>query len=223
MLNPLRQKGGSLCVPRKLILIASRSPLVVLPKKVYPRGVLTAMGSSTHPWRTLRWISRWGMSDPCCSSRQHFSLEQLVAWWFPFSNWISVCVPIQYFANTHIFFSLTQPSYPLPFLGTEFGFAQTCWNYCVFSGLRREPCIHSQGAQFSTWLGSRELLLSSETSDGSSAPVAIETEFVFPYNISQTARLFFSLIRPSYPLPFFGTKSGFAQTCWNCCVFSGPQ
>ena len=122
----------------------------------------------------------------------------------------------------HTFFSLTQPSYPLPFLGNEFRFAQTRWNYCVFSGLRREPCIHSQGAQFSTWLGSRELLLSSETSDGSSAPVAIETEFVFPYNISQTARLFFSLIRPSYQLPFFGTKSGFAQTCWNYCVFSGP-
>ena len=124
-------------------------------------------------------------------------------------------------SQTHIFFSLTQPSYPLPFLGTEFGFAQTRWNYCVFSGLRREPCIHSQGAQFSTWLGSRELLLSSETFDGSSVPVAIETEFVFPYNISQTARLFFSLIRPSYPLPFLGTESGFAQTRWNYCVFSG--
>ena len=221
MLNPLRQKGGSLCVPRKLILIASHSPLVVFPKKVHPRGVLTAMGSSTHPWRTLRWISRWGMSDPCCSLRQHFSLEQLVAWWFPLSNWISVCVSIQYFASTHLFFSNST------FLSTSFP-----WNWVwvcpdslkllCFLRARREHCIHSQGAQFSTWLGSRELLLSSETSDGSSAPVAIETEFVFPYNISQTARLFFPLIRPSYQLPFFGTKSGFAQTCWNYCVFSGP-
>ena len=56
-------------------------------------------------------------------------------------------------SQTHIFFSLTQPSYPLPFLGTEFGFAQTRWTIVFSPGSEGSPAFTAKGHNSAHGLG----------------------------------------------------------------------
>ena len=172
--------------------MASHSPLVAFPKKVHPRAVFTGMGSSTHPWWTLRWISRWGMSDPCHSLRQPFSLEQLVAWWFSFKqlkqSWCShaiFCISCRYLglnAGHYVTGCLFLQTAHLLFSNSTFLSTSFLWKWVwVFPGSLKllhylqdsegRLAFTAKGSNSTHGFGSRELLLSSGTSDGSSATV----------------------------------------------------
>ena len=150
------------------------------------------MGSSTHPWWTLRWISRWGMSDPCHSLRQRFSLEQLVAWWFSFKqlkqSWCShaifyiSCRYLELNTGHYVTGCLFLQTAHLLFSNSTFLSTSFLWNWVwVFPGSLKllhylqdsvgSLAFTAKGHNSTHGFGSRELLLSSGTSDGNSAPV----------------------------------------------------